>query len=200
MGFYAKYLLPRLINSAMKSPELNKIRGQLVPLASGSIIEIGIGSGLNLPYYEKGARIDPSRELQRYAVETARECDVNVEFLAQSGEEIPTPDNEFDTAVVTWTLCTIPDPRRTLAELRRVLKPGGRLIFAEHGLSPERRVARWQSRLNPVWRKIGGGCNLDRKTDELIVSSGFRLSDLSEGYLPGPKFAAYMYRGVAVND
>ncbi len=200
MGIYEKYFLPRLINVAMKSPEIERLRRQLIPMASGRIVEVGIGSGLNLPFYPKEAHvtgIDPSQELQQYAADVARECGAEVEFLIQGGEQIPADDNAFDTAVVTWTLCTIADPATALSEIRRVLKPAGHLIFAEHGLSPEPRVARWQGRINPVWRKLGGGCNLDRKTDALIRDGGFEFKDFSAGYIRGPKFASYMYRGIA---
>ncbi|MBD3647572.1 MAG: class I SAM-dependent methyltransferase [Pseudomonadales bacterium] len=201
MGLYNKYILPRIINTAMKSREMEKIRRQLIPMASGKVIEAGIGSGLNLPFYNSETEvlgIDPSEELQEYAREVARETGTRVEFLAQTSEEIPVPDNEFDTAVVTWSLCTIPEPERTLAELRRVLKPGGQLIFAEHGRSPEPGVSRWQDRINPVWRVIGGGCNLNREPGALIEQAGFQFTDKSEGYIPGPKFATWTVRGRAI--
>lgn len=200
MGLYEKYLLPKLINLVMKSPDFYKLRQQLIPMASGKVIEIGIGSGLNLPFYSPDVQVtgvDPSLELQEYAVEVARESNMAVDFIARGCEEIPVPDNQFDTAVITWTLCSVPDPSLALAEVRRVLKPEGRLIFSEHGLSPHAPVARWQKRINPVWRKIGGGCNLDRKTDELIEQNGFKFSDLTEGYVGSPKFATYTYRGTA---
>lgn len=200
MGIYEKYFLPKLINLAMKSPEFHKVRGQLVPLASGKVIEVGIGSGMNLPFYQPGVEVtgvDPSLELQQYALEVARESKLNVEFLTQGCEDLPLPDNHFDSAVITWTLCSIPDPHEALAEVRRVLKPNGQLIFSEHGLSPEPNVARWQGRINPVWRKIGGGCNLNRKINVLLEDGGFKFADFTEGYLRGPKFAAYTYRGIA---
>lgn len=200
MGIYAKYFLPKLINCAMKSPAMTKIRREIIPTASGKVIEIGIGSGLNLPWYNKDVQVtgvDPSEELQEYAREMARDSGINVDFITGSSEEIPLPDNQFDTAVITWTLCTIPDPERALAEVRRLLKPEGQLIFSEHGLSPEPGVAKWQNRINPVWRRIGGGCNLNRKTDNLIEQGGFQLKNLSTGYIEGPKFATYTYRGMA---
>jgi ubiquinone/menaquinone biosynthesis C-methylase UbiE len=200
MGFYEKYLLPKILNSVMKAPELTNLRAQLVPEATGNVLEVGIGSGLNLPYYTgdvKVTGIDPSTELQVYAREVAERSGVEVDFLSLSGEDIPCEDNTFDSAVITWTLCTIPNPASALAEIRRVLKPSGKMIFAEHGLSPDAGVAKWQSRINPVWKVIGGGCNLNRKIDEMISQAGFTFDALATGYIPGPKFATYNYRGVA---
>ncbi len=200
MGFYEKHVLPKLLNMVMKSPEMTKIRAQIVPEATGNVLEVGIGSGLNLPFYQKGVKVtgvDPSTELQVYAREVAERTGVDVEFLGLSGEDIPAEDNYFDSAVITWTLCTIPDPHQALSEVRRVLKPGAKMIFVEHGLSPDAGVARWQARVNPVWNVIGGGCNLNRKIDEIITGAGFSFDALSRGYIPGPKLATYNYRGVA---
>lgn len=200
MGLYEKYVLPKILNSVMKSPDLTEIRAKLVPEATGRILEVGIGSGLNLPFYEGRVEIvglDPSAELQVYAREVAARCGVDVDFLSGSGEQIPSEDNYFDSVVMTWTLCSIPDPVQALQEIRRVLKPSGKMIFAEHGLSPDQKVASWQSRINPIWRLIGGGCNLNRKIDELIRCAGFRIETITTGYIPGPKFATYNFRGIA---
>lgn len=200
MGIYDKYLLPRLINMAMKSPDFARLRSELIPLAEGNVLELGIGSGLNLPFYRRGTRItgvDPSLELQMYAREVAHDHAVDVKFVSESAEALPFEDHSFDTAVVTWTLCSIGDHCQALREVRRVLKAGGRLVFAEHGQSPEASVAKWQDRLNPIWRKIGGGCNLNRRPDDAIRGAGFEFEDLEEGYLTGPRFAAYHYRGIA---
>jgi ubiquinone/menaquinone biosynthesis C-methylase UbiE len=200
MGFYEKYLLPKLINLAMKSPELGKLRRQLVPNAKGRVLELGIGSGLNLPFYNEGVQvigIDPSAELQVYAREVARDHQVDVQFVTASAESLAFDDNYFDSAVITWTLCTIPDPAAALNEVRRVLKPGAKVIFAEHGTSPEPQVAKWQNRLNPVWKKIGGGCNLNRRPDQSLIAAGFGFDELAEGYLTGPRWATYNFRGVA---
>lgn len=201
MGFYEKYLLPKILNAVMKSPELTNIRAQLVPQATGRVLEVGIGSGLNLPFYQDGVKVtgvDPSTELQVYAREVAERSAVEVDFLSLSGEDLPAEDNYFDSVVITWTLCSIPDPEKALAEIRRVLKPSGKMIFAEHGLSPDASVARWQSRINPVWKVIGGGCHLNRKIDRMISQAGFSFDAMSQGYIPGPKFATYNYRGVAI--
>lgn len=200
MGLYEKYVLPKILNSVMKSPDLTEIRAKLVPEATGRILEVGIGSGLNLPFYEGRVEIvglDPSAELQVYAREVAARCGVDVDFLSGSGEQIPSEDNYFDSVVMTWTLCSIPDPVQALQEIRRVLKPSGKMIFAEHGLSPDQKVASWQSRINPIWRLVGGGCNLNRKIDELIRCAGFRIETITTGYIPGPKFATYNFRGIA---
>ncbi len=201
MGFYEKYLLPKILNAVMKAPELTNIRAQLVPQATGRVLEVGIGSGLNLPFYQGGVKVtgvDPSTELQVYAREVAERSAMEIDFLSLSCEDLPAEDNYFDSAVITWTLCSIPDPEKALAEIRRVLKPSGKMIFAEHGLSPDAGVARWQSRINPVWKVIGGGCHLNRKIDHIISQAGFSLDAMSEGYIPGPKFATYNYRGVAI--
>lgn len=200
MGFYDQYLLPRLLNLAMKAPEMTRLRRQLVPLASGRVLEIGVGSGLNLPFYPQGVQVtgvDPSLELQHYAREMAGQAQLDVEFLAVSAEAIPIADQTFDTAVVTWSLCTIPDPNAALREVRRLLKPKGKLIFIEHGESPEPSIAAWQRRINPVWNKLAGGCHLNRRPDHSLLANGFKLVDLTEGYIPGPKIATYSYRGIA---
>ncbi|MEX2327386.1 MAG: class I SAM-dependent methyltransferase [Pseudomonadales bacterium] len=200
MGFYEKYLLPKLLNLAMKSPDMTGLRRELVPRARGRVLELGVGSGLNLPFYSRGVQIigvDPSLELQTYAREIAADQGLDVSFLAQSAESLPFESDYFDSVVITWTLCTIADPEAAMAEVRRVIKPSGELIFAEHGRSPEASVEKWQDRLNPWWGKISGGCNLNRRPDETLTASGFKFEELAEGYLAGPRWATYNYRGVA---
>jgi ubiquinone/menaquinone biosynthesis C-methylase UbiE len=200
VGYYEKYLLPKLLNMVMKAPEMTRLRRQLVPLATGKVLEVGMGSGLNLPFYAAGVKVtgvDPSLELQAYAREIAAGAAMDVEFLAVGAEDIPLPDNSFDSAVITWTLCTISDPDAALSEVRRLLKPGGKLIFAEHGASPELRIANWQRRINPVWKSLAGGCQLNRRPDTAILANGFNFDDMQEGYIPGPKFATYSFRGIA---
>ena len=200
MGLYERYILPKILNFAMKAPALTKIRSRLVPLAEGKVLEVGIGSGLNLPVYNANVQVtgvDPSEELQVYAQDIARERGMKVEFLTHGGEAIPAEDNSFDSVVMTWTLCTISEPNKALAEIRRVLKPQGKVIFAEHGEAPEQEVVKWQNRINPAWNIIGGGCNLNRQIERLYSGSGFALSDLEKGYIPGPRWATYNYRGIA---
>ena len=200
MGFYYKYLLPKLLNLAMKAPEMTRLRRELVPLATGRVLEIGVGSGLNLPFYAQQVHVtgvDPSLELQAYAREIAQDAKLAVEFLAVSAEAIPLADNIFDTAVITWSLCTIPDPDAALREVRRLLKPAGKLIFIEHGESPEANIATWQRRINPTWNKLAGGCHLNRRPDTAMLANGFKFAEMTKGYIPGPKIATYSYRGIA---
>ena len=200
MGLYDKYLLPKLLDLAMKAPEMTRLRRELVPLATGRVLEIGVGSGLNLPFYAQQVHVtgvDPSLELQAYAREIAQDAKLAVEFLAVSAEAIPLADNIFDTAVITWSLCTIPDPDAALREVRRLLKPAGKLIFIEHGESPEANIATWQRRINPTWNKLAGGCHLNRRPDTAMLANGFKFAEMTKGYIPGPKIATYSYRGIA---
>ena len=203
MGFYAKHVLPRLIELAMKNKDVTRLRADWIPLARGEVLEVGIGSGLNLPFYSSQVEhiygLDPSVELQRLARDRASGAPVKVEFLTQSAEDaIPLAIAAIDTAVLTWTLCSIPDPSKALGEIRRVLKPSGRLIFIEHGRAPEPRVVAWQNRLTPAWKRIGGGCHLNRKIDEIIAGAGFHIAELNTCYLPGPRPMTYTYRGIAL--
>lgn len=185
----------------MQAPAITELRQRFVPEARGDVLEVGIGSGLNLPFYGPEVRsvtgLDPSLELQRYARRRAREAGRTVEFLGLSGEAIPVPTGCFDTVLTTWTLCSIPNPYRALAEMRRVLRPGGRLVFVEHGRAPQAAVRRWQRRIQPVWKALAGGCHLDRDVPHLLETAGFRVGALEQGYVPGPRFATFMYRGVA---
>jgi ubiquinone/menaquinone biosynthesis C-methylase UbiE len=202
VGFYSKYLLPRLIDVSMRNSETARVRAEFIPKAQGAVLEIGIGSGLNLPFYSRDVScvygVEPSAELQQMAQRRAANAPVKVEFFLQSAEErLPLSDASVDTAVVTWTLCSIPDATKALHETKRVLKAGGRLLFVEHGRAPEDRVAAWQDRLTPVWKRIGGGCHLNRKIDKLIIAAGFRISDLETWYIRGPRPMTYTYRGVA---
>ena len=200
MGIYEKYFLPKLLNLAMKNRELEALRRRWVPAAEGKVLEVGIGSGLNIPFYSPGVSltgVDPSLELQEYAREVAAGVDIPVEFVPQGCEDLPFSSNHFDTAVVTWTFCTIPDPESALIEIRRVLKPNGKLIFVEHGKAKDAAVAALQDRINPLWKQLAGGCHLNREPDLTILEQGFKFDTLEEGFIPGPKFATYNYHGIA---
>lgn len=202
MGFYGKYILPQLIDLAMRNKDTTRLRASWIPHARGEVLEIGIGSGLNSPFYSSEVRrvygVDPSLELQRMARKRPAARSINVEFLSQSAEErLPLADGSIDTVVITWTLCSISNPLRALQQIKRILKPTGRLIFIEHGRSPDPGVAVWQDRITPVWKHIGGGCHLNRKMDDLITSAGFQISELKTCYLPGPRPVTYTYQGFA---
>jgi ubiquinone/menaquinone biosynthesis C-methylase UbiE len=203
MGFYARRVLPHLINLAMKNKDATLLREAWIPRACGEVLEIGIGSGLNLPFYspevERVYGVEPSLSLQEMARRRGATGRTKVEFLSQSAEEpLPFADQSIDTIVMTWTLCSIPNAPRALAQMRRVLKTQGRLFFIEHGRAPDPGVVAWQDRLTPLWKKIGGGCHLNRKIDELIASAGFQIGELKTDYLPGPRPMTYTYQGFAV--
>ena len=201
MGLYERLLLPKIIDLAMRQKQLVPYRSEVVGAARGRVLEIGVGSGLNLRYYGKDVEsvigLDPSQRLLDRARERAAKVSVPVEFVLGSATAIPLADASVDCVVMTWTLCSIPDPAAALAEMRRVLKPDGKLLFVEHGLAPDASVERWQHRLTPIWRRIGGGCHLDRKMDVLMQVAGFVLSDLQTDYAPGPRPLAFMYHGCA---
>ena len=203
MGFYDRWIVPRLLDLAMRSRVLDHYRERTIETARGLALEIGVGSGLNLPLYGPAVTrvvgLDPSTELLRLASRRAGDVVIPVSLLRASAEHLPLADALFDTIVMTWTLCSIPNPIAALMEMRRVLRPGGRLIFVEHGLSPEIRTARWQRRLTPYWKRISGGCHLDRKTDDLIRAAGFQIDAAETGYMTGPKPWTFMYQGSATN-
>jgi len=202
MGFYDKYLLPRLVHLTCGLNPAMKQRQKVVPLAVGDVLEIGIGSGLNIPYYDSDRvrhlwGLDPSPEMWSIARRNAAEFHLEAEYLESGAESIPLENNTADTVVMTYTLCTIPDPRRALDEIRRVLKPNGKLLFCEHGRAPDMDVERWQNRLNPLWGKLAGGCNLNRPIPDLLEQAGFRSADLQTMYIPGWKPACFNYWGSA---
>jgi ubiquinone/menaquinone biosynthesis C-methylase UbiE len=202
MGIYQKHFLPRLVHLACDSKPTMKQREKIVPLAEGRVLEIGIGSGLNLPFYAPDRikhlwGLDPSREMWALAQKQLSGLDFDIEFIEAPAEGIPLEDSAADTVVITYTLCTIPDVHSALQEARRVLKPGGRLVFCEHGLAPDERVRKWQNRLNPLWKRIGGGCNLNRPIPELIEQGGFRIRGMESMYIPGWKPASFDYWGTA---
>ena len=201
MGIYSRRVLPALIQFAMSQEDVMKLRAAHVPSASGIVLEVGIGPGLNLPLYTpsvtKLVGIDPSAELLAVAKARVPGVAFPVELLQRAAGDIPLEDASIDTAVITWTLCSIEDPAAALREVRRVVKPGGALIFIEHGAAPDQRVHTWQRRLTPVWKRLAGGCHLDRKIDQLVADAGFTTTSLQCGYIPGPRFATYMYEGRA---
>jgi ubiquinone/menaquinone biosynthesis C-methylase UbiE len=201
VSVYDRWILPRLTHFVMRSQMLADYRARAVAAASGDVLEIGMGSGLNLPFYGQKVRrvigVEPSAPLVRIAEEGARRVSVPVDFLLISAEELPLPDSSVDTAVTTWSLCTIPDPVKALREVRRVLRSSGQLIFVEHGLAPESGVAAWQNRLTPLWCRCAGGCHLNRPIADLVREAGFVITNLQTGYMSRPKFASFMYDGTA---
>jgi ubiquinone/menaquinone biosynthesis C-methylase UbiE len=201
VGLYARFILPRLIDLAMRGKAVHGRRSALIPMARGTVLEVGIGSGLNLPYYspavERVYGIDPSAELLAMAQEKAPRLAFPVQLVCQSAERLPLSDASVDTIVTTWTLCSIPEPVSALREMNRVLKPGGALLFVEHGFSPDPGVSAWQQRLTPMWSKIAGGCHLDRRIDALIRSAGFDIVHLQTAYLQAPRPFTYTYEGLA---
>ncbi len=203
MNIYERWVLPPLLDLAMRQRQIEKYRKNLIPAARGRMLEIGVGSGLNLPHYTadvtKVVGLDPSGRLLSTARRREDRAKVPVELMQGSATAIPLGDDSVDTLVMTWTLCSIPGPLAALSEMRRVLKPGGALLFVEHGLSPEPGVARWQHRLTPVWRHIAGGCHLNRKIDDLLREGGFEIAELKAGYADGPRPMTYMYEGRAVS-
>jgi ubiquinone/menaquinone biosynthesis C-methylase UbiE len=200
MGFYRERVLPKLCDLAMRNERLRPYRERVIGQAQGRVLEIGAGSGMNLGLYRNAADIlalEPDPKLIEMARSRARAAPRPVHILEASAEHIPLADGSVDTVVSTWTMCTIPHAVEALREVRRVLKPGGRLLFVEHGLAPTTGVQKWQHRLTPAWKRIAGGCHLDRPIEALVREGGFAIERLSTGYMPGPKVMTYMYEGSA---
>lgn len=203
MSLYEDHILPHLIGFACRQPQIMKARSQVVPAAEGRVLEVGFGSGTNLEFYdpvrvERLFALEPSQGMRRKAARSVEASPLEIEWLDLPGEEIPLEDDSVDTVVLTYTACTIPGVEAALAQMRRVLKPGGRLLFSEHGAAPDPGIARWQRRIEPVWKPIAGGCHLTRKPDQLLAQAGFKIDRMETGYLPkSPKFAAYNYAGSA---
>jgi ubiquinone/menaquinone biosynthesis C-methylase UbiE len=199
VSLWSTYVVPVLIEKACRSRTILEERMRWIPRAHGEVLEVGIGSGLNLAFYGSAAThvtgIDPSPRLLAKA--RTRIGTIPVELVEASAEQLPFDAGSFDSAVVTFSLCSIPDPARALAEVRRVLRPGGELVFVEHGLAPEPRVQRWQHRLTPVWRRVGGGCHLDRDIAALLRTAGFDIADHSAAYTGGASWSSFTYQGVA---
>lgn len=203
MNWYEDNVLPHLIDLACSVKPARKQREKIVPLAEGDVLEIGIGSGLNLPFYDprkvrKIWGLEPSEGMRRLAAKTLEGMNLDLEFIDLPAEEIPLEAKSVDTVLVTYTLCTIPDAATALEAMRRVLKPGGRLLFCEHGAAPDENIRRWQDRLNGGWRKIAGGCNMNRDIPELIDAAGFRIVNDERMYIPGLRILSYNYWGSAV--
>ena len=204
INLYDKYILPHLLNCSCNTKPFTVQRKKVIPLATGKVLEVGIGSGLNLPFYQKDSikeiwGLDPSKELLLMAKKKAKAENMDVQFLNATAESIQLDDNFFDTVVVTYTMCTISNLNQALSEIKRVMKIDGRLIFCEHGASPEPGVFVWQNRLNKVWSKISGGCNINKDIPSIIESSGLVVSQLETMYLPKtPKMLGYNYWGFAV--
>lgn len=201
MAFYTDQVFPRIMNRAMNTAHTREIRARVCRDLAGEVLEIGFGSGLNLPHLPPSVRrlhaVDPSVGGARLATTRISESPVPVELAGLDGQDLPFPDASMDAALSTWTLCSIPDAGRALREVRRVLRPGGRLHFVEHGRAPDEGVRRWQDRLNPVQRRIGCGCNLDRDIPALVRAAGFEVERLDEYYgMGGPRPFAAMYEGV----
>ena len=202
MNLYEQYVLPRLIDMVCGMGDVMKARSRIVPQAVGEVLEIGLGTGLNLPFYRPDRvvsimGVDPAAQMQALAARRAAACTIPVDMIAVDIQGIHAADDRFDTLVMTFTLCSIADPFPALREMRRVLKPGGRLLFCEHGLAPDESVRRWQQRVTPLWRPLAGGCHLNRDIPQLLRESGFRIGDLSSEYLPGPRPLTYIYSGWA---
>jgi ubiquinone/menaquinone biosynthesis C-methylase UbiE len=201
MGFYQEQILPWLVHLSMRQRRLAPYRHRVVSSATGRVLEVGIGSGLNLPFYGNAVAeiigIEPSRKLLGMANEAARKSQIPLRLVEGTAEAIPIEDHSIDTVVTTWTMCSIPEIQSALQEMRRVLKPGGHLLFVEHGRAPEPGVRWWQDHLTPAWKHFSGGCHLNRAIGELIEKAGFRIERLEKSYMRGPKPMTFMYEGSA---
>ncbi len=202
MGFYEDRILPRCIDWVMSGERFSLLRNKYLEGVAGRVLEVGFGTGLNLPHYRQQVThlyaLDPSLLGRRLADKRIKDAPFPVEFTELEGNRIALPDNSVDAVVSTWTVCTIPDPLFALKEIGRVLKPEGRYHFLEHGLSPERRIARLQNLWNPVQKMFAGGCHVNRKIDQLVLDAGLRITEQENFYMDDPRFLAYMYRGTAV--
>lgn len=203
MSFYEDRILPYILNKLMQDERLRPLRENVIKGAQGRVVEVGIGSGLNLPLYSANVTeviaLEPSAKLTEMTRQLAEKSKFSqpLTLLPDSAHAIPLDDACADTAVTTWTLCSIPDGMQALREMRRILKPGGRLIFVEHGAAPDAAVEKWQNRINPLWKKIAGGCNLNRRIDDMVKDAGFEMEHLDARYIEGPRWASFMYEGTA---
>ncbi len=203
MSLYDKYVLPTMIDCACSMPEVMAVRREVVPLCRGAVLEVGMGSAINLPLYRADQvdyiwGLEPSAGMRRKAQKNLATSALEVRWLDLPGEQIPLADNSVDTVLLTFTLCTIPDWRSALLQMQRVLKPDGQLLFCEHGLSADAGVARWQNRLTPLWKRLAGGCHLNRPIDQLLREGGFVIDEIKQRYLEkSPRIAGYVYSGSA---
>ena len=205
MSLYEEYFLPKLLDFCCGMEGFQNKRSQIVPMAHGRVLEIGIGSGLNFDHYnfdkvEEIIGVDPAVSSVAMARSRSSQYNSKISFIESSAESIDLPSNTFDCIVIGYSLCTIPDPLKALAEARRLMKSEGSLFLMEHGLAPEKNIQKWQHRLTPGWKKIGGGCNLNRDIENLISTSGFQFKSLSKKYIKGPKIAAFQYYGEAIKS
>ena len=200
---YENYVLPKMLDCCCSTKPISYQRKKIVPEASGTILEIGIGSGLNIPYYQKSKvnkviGLDPSEQLCKMAKKTADDNNFSIDFLINGAEEIELPSNSIDTILLTYTLCSIPEPYIALKEIMRVMKSDGRILFCEHGIAPDEVVQKWQNRINPLWGKLFGGCNINRDIPNILKNGGFKINSLDKMYLPStPKIVGYNYWGEA---
>jgi ubiquinone/menaquinone biosynthesis C-methylase UbiE len=201
MGFYADQVVPRITELAMSRRELLPIRARVAASLDGDVLEVGFGSGLNVPHYPpvvtRVRAVDPATLGRRLAAERVASSSVPVEYVGLDGQALSQESGSVDHVLATWTLCSIPDVDRALSEIRRVLRPGGLFHFVDHGRSPDRRIASWQDRLTPLQRRVAGGCHLNRPIDQLIRNSGLELIRLENYYAKGPRPFGYMFEGVA---
>jgi SAM-dependent methyltransferase len=202
VSWYTEHVVPRVLDVTMRREPFGGLRARAAAGLDGQVLEIGFGSGLNVPYYPAQVRrvlaVDPSTAGRRLAARRIAGSRVPVEFTGLDAGALPVADATVDHVLCTWTLCTVPDPERALAEIRRVLRPGGTLHFVEHGRSPDPAVARWQHRLTPLQRRLAGGCRLDRPIAELIAAAGLRTGKLATYYLARPRAVGYTYEGTAI--
>ena len=204
MNIYDRYCLPHILNLACNLKVVQKQREKVVPLAKGQVLEIGMGSGLNIPFYDANKiefvwGLEPSDGMRKKAQSNIKNAPFEVRWLDSPSEEIPIENSSVDTIVLTYTLCTIADWYKALQEMRRVLKQGGSLIFCEHGEAPDEGVRKWQEKINPLWKKIAGGCNLNRPIPQYLEEGGFKIQMMESRYIDGPKIAAFNYWGTATH-
>jgi ubiquinone/menaquinone biosynthesis C-methylase UbiE len=203
MGFYEARVLPHLVDAALSGRQFERLRRRVTERVAGDVLEVGFGSGRNVPYYGPSVRrvlaVDPAVTGRKIAAKRVAASPTPIEYVGLDGEQLPLDDASVDDVLTTWTLCTIPDAAQALGEMRRVLRPGGALHFLEHGRSPDESVVRWQDRLTPIQRRVAGGCHLNRAIAQLVTDAGFEMSELTNYYLKGPKFFGYMYEGIATN-